>query len=268
MNDLALYENILPLEKNFPIKFRYAVEKEYYPLHWHEHLELLYFRAGECRVVCGGESYLAKKKELIIINRNELHSTENDGTGRFFCIRITPSFFSDVDCENTLFHSFIKGDEFITNCFEQIFMEHQAKSEGYDMQIKSLVYALMAHIVRHYKTDSLSGDEILIRKNKTKRISDILTYISANYHTKLTTNALAERFHLTDHYFCCFFKNETGQSPIDYINRYRIEKSTILLKNSDQSITNIAQKVGFDDSNYFSRIFKRYIGITPREYRK
>ena len=99
-------------------------------------------------------------------------------------------------------------------------------------------------------------------------MGDILLYISQHYQSKLTTAELAEHFHLTEHYFCCLFKKETGQSPIDYINKYRIEKAGILLKNTDKNITDIAQQVGFDDSNYFSRIFKKYNGVSPRYYRK
>ena len=57
-------------------------------------------------------------------------------------------------------------------------------------------------------------------------------------------------------------------SPISYINKIRIEKAAALFKNSDRSITEIAMEVGFDDSNYFSRIFKKQMGMSPREYKK
>ncbi len=268
MNQIDLYDPIAPMEKNFPIKFRYVNEKDYYPLHWHENLELLYFRTGTCTVICSGESYCTKPGDLFIVNQTELHSTENDGTGSFFCIRITPAFFSDVACENARFVPFITDDSFITNCFEQIFAEQREMQEGYDMQLKSLVYGLMAYIVRNYKTETLTENELLIKKSKMHRMGDILLYISQHYQNKLTTSHLADCFHLTDHYFCSLFKKETGQSPIEYINKYRAEKACILLKNTDKSITQIAQQVGFDDSNYFSRIFKKYIGISPREYRK
>lgn len=63
-------------------------------------------------------------------------------------------------------------------------------------------------------------------------------------------------------------KNLTGQSPIRNINRYRIDKAMVLLKNSNRNMTEIAESVGFDNPNYFARTFRQYTGITPREYRK
>ena len=114
MNDLKLYEKVAPLEKNFPIKFS-AIKGNFF-LHWHEHTELLYcIRRGT--VFCDTREYTLNKNDLIIINANEYHATYD---GFFYCMRINPSFFSDIDFANPHFARYISGDETIKNCFWSI----------------------------------------------------------------------------------------------------------------------------------------------------
>jgi len=64
------------------------------------------------------------------------------------------------------------------------------------------------------------------------------------------------------------FRKATGQTPIEYLLRLRIQKAMELLRNSSLSITEIALEVGFNDSNYFTRQFRRVLGETPRSFRR
>lgn len=267
MNDLTLYEKVPVEEKNFPITLLQSNTKSGLAAHWHEHLELLYFKTGGCRMTCGGESFEVSEDDLIVVNCNELHFFDKSETGSYFCIMINPSFFSDVDFENFLIKPIIHKDKIAKECFEKMFMEKYTGEVGSDMEIKSHAYRLLAHILRTYKVERMTENELLIRKNRIKRISDILRYISEHYSNKMTTSSLAERFYLNEHYFCHFFKDATGLSPISYINRYRIEKAAVLLENTGQSVTEIAMNVGFEDANYFSRTFKKYMGVQPKEYK-
>ena len=218
--------------------------------------------------MCGGETYSAKAGDTIVVNSNELHYTYNNGEADFFCIHITPEFFADIDFSDVLLKTYIGKDGFISDSVERLYRESCERQAGYDMRIKGTAYLLMAHIVCNYKVNELSANDIILRKNRLNRMGEILNYISKNYHTKLTTNVLADIFHLTEHYFCSLFKKETGQSPTNYINSYRIQKAAVLLRGPDRSITEIAMSVGFEDSNYFARCFKKHFGISAREYRR
>lgn len=268
MENIKLYEKILPMEKNFPVKIKRACREEYVALHWHEHMEILYFSSGSCNVVCGGETYSAKAGDTVVVNSNELHYTDNNGNADFFCIHITPEFFADIDFSDALLKTYIVNDDFISDCVERLYHDNCERGAGYDMRIKGTAYLLMAHILCNYKADELSENDMILRKNRLNRIGKILNYISKNYHTRLTTSALAEYFHLTEHYFCSLFKKETGLSPTNYINGYRMQKAAIMLRGTDISVTEIAMSVGFEDSNYFARCFKKHFGMSAREYRK
>lgn len=268
MEELSFVEKPIPRDK-FPLRFRiidkYGTDPIAYPLHWHEHMELLYSPDGDFRITTGGESFTAKKEELVIINPNELHSTNRIDNSTLYCLRVSPSFFSDIDFDNTLFQTHIKNDANIKEYIEKLFTENNFPREGSDTKIKGLSYMLMTRLIRNYKVEN---PDILKKKKKQLKISSILSYISTYYAQDLTTAELAKKFYLSEYYFCHFFKSETGMSPMTYINKVRAEKAAVSLRTTDLPISEIALLVGLNDSNYFSKIFKKYMGTTPREYRK
>lgn len=267
MNDsLTLYESIAPLERDFQVKLKQNRLSGKYRAHWHEHIELLYFLSGEFEIVCGEAEYTAFEGDLIFINSKERHATSCNSDGEYMCLHLSPKFFSDVEFNGFEIETHIIKDAFIKEYFEKMSDEQKNKSAAYDLRLKSLAYSLMAYLISNYKCDH---DDKNVTSNRAHflEIQDIFAYVSRNYTTSLTTAELARHFHLTEQYFCRMFKKATGQTPINYINRYRTEKAAVLLKNTDQSITDIALSVGFDDPNYFSRTFKKYVGVTPREYR-
>lgn len=96
------------------------------------------------------------------------------------------------------------------------------------------------------------------------RISE---YLTSHLSDKLQINELSRRFSLSPDHFTRKFKSCFGVAPIVYINRKRIELACNLLLNSHYSIKEIGYSVGFEDATYFIRMFKKIIGVTPRQYR-
>lgn len=98
-------------------------------------------------------------------------------------------------------------------------------------------------------------------------IKRAMLYISQNFNTQLTLEDAAGHVHLHPSYFSTLFKHSTGSSFKEYLNMVRIEESKQLLSNTDYSIIDIAIAVGFEDQSYFSKVFKKYTGLTPRQFR-
>ena len=90
----------------------------------------------------------------------------------------------------------------------------------------------------------------------------------ANYAQPLTLQQLADLVYLSPAYFCHAFHRATGTSPIAFLNGYRIEQAARMLAETDESISRIAEAVGFDNFSYFIRKFREYKRISPREYRR
>lgn len=98
-------------------------------------------------------------------------------------------------------------------------------------------------------------------------ISKAMTYIDLNYHNNISLNDVAESINMSYFYFSRLFKESTGKSFSDYLTEYRIDKSIELMKDEDLSIKQISYDIGYNDPNYFSKIFKKLKGITPTDYR-
>lgn len=104
-------------------------------------------------------------------------------------------------------------------------------------------------------------------KENIRKIEDVLIHIRKNYNTVLTLNHLASLMDFNPKYFGSFFKKHTGYTPIEYVNKVRIEKAEEYL-GIGYNITETSQLVGFNDPFYFSKVFKKIKGITPRDYAK
>jgi two-component system response regulator YesN len=93
-------------------------------------------------------------------------------------------------------------------------------------------------------------------------------YVAENYKKNISLSVISEIINLSSVYFSMLFKKEVGVNFLDYLNQYRIEQSKALLKDVTNNINEVADKVGFSDARYFTRVFKKYLGITPAEYRQ
>lgn len=98
-------------------------------------------------------------------------------------------------------------------------------------------------------------------------IKEALHYIHSNLDHPLSLNEIAEHIHLNPAYLSTLFRKVMNQSPISYINSVRIERAKLLLRSTDQSVSEIAASLGFTQDIYFYRLFKQLVKVTPNEYR-
>lgn len=106
-----------------------------------------------------------------------------------------------------------------------------------------------------------------IPSRNSEIIKKAMLYISEHFNMPLTLEEVADHVHLHPSYFSTLFKSSTGSSFKEYLNMVRIEESKRLLANTDFSIIDIAVATGFEDQSYFSKVFKKYTGLTPKQYR-
>lgn len=111
----------------------------------------------------------------------------------------------------------------------------------------------------------LSSDE---EKQYSEIVFRMLNYLKKNYDQEISLNTMANDFNMNSLYLGRLFKQETGCVFTDYLNNLRIAKAKVLLLETDMSIAEIAQKVGYWNVNYFFPVFKRSLGVTPAEFRK
>ena len=104
--------------------------------------------------------------------------------------------------------------------------------------------------------------------NTRSKIQMAIGYIQEHFAENLTVNVLAEHYGMSPNYFSSMFKKEMSRSAVNYITELRINQARELLYHSELSVVDISKKVGYEDSQYFFRVFKKYLGMTPLQYRE
>lgn len=112
-------------------------------------------------------------------------------------------------------------------------------------------------------------DEILedTNKNYSKAIKRAIDYIDGNYSEHISLGDIAKHVYLSHEYFSRLFKEEVGQNFSTYITTYRMEKAEYLLKSTDKKICEIANEVGYANTGYFSKTYKKYYDVSPEDDR-
>ena len=277
--DKLLHEKINKLALDFPIIFHYDCLKKdvVFQKHWHEKMEFLYFKKGQGFVVCNTKKIPVNPGVLVVVNSNELHYIEGDSELlEYYCIIVDNLLFKSLHtdiCETKyidpiyqnliIFKNRVENDERISECINNIIEELNQKLTGYELSVKSYIFRLMVLLLRNHTYTTLSPKEYNTRIKNLNIINIVLQYIEKNYKESITVEQLSEMANFSKYYFLRLFKKTTGKSLIDYINFIRINKAENMLNETDKNITEIAFSCGFNDANYFNRVFKKYKGRPP-----
>ncbi|TLS53813.1 helix-turn-helix domain-containing protein [Paenibacillus antri] len=98
-------------------------------------------------------------------------------------------------------------------------------------------------------------------------VDQVHRYIELHMEEDVSVQTLADHVYLNPSYLSRVYKSETGESISDYLYRFRMEKAAYMLKNTQERIYEITARLGYQNPQYFIKVFKRYFGITPQEYR-
>ena len=135
------------------------------------------------------------------------------------------------------------------------------------LHLKEAVINADGYLINHYVNDILilaeSGHHF-----SNKYVNAVTDYINRNYALPLTLEELAKVVNMSKQGLISAFKRSIGKTPIEYLNLVRLQNSKELLKNTDNSVGEIAELCGFSNVYYFSNIFKKHIGISPNMFRK
>lgn len=161
----------------------------------------------------------------------------------------------------------LEHDDFLSVCtlLQNIRIEQKKKEIGFEYMKKAYLQFLLTSIKRI--ADSQSR---LLQQTPTGEKSAVekaIEYIGTHMTEEIDFNALAQSLHINPNYFRTQFKNSTGLTPIEYVNRSRIVQSLQYLQKTNLTISEIAALVGIYDANYFSRLFRKIMGYSPRYFK-
>ncbi len=155
----------------------------------------------------------------------------------------------------------------IANIVENIIIENKLQMFGKLPMLQALALQLTVQLNRALQ-DQLE-QERRIKEGSVDELLDIIEdFINENYTLNISVGDMAEHVFLSEGYFTRAFKERLGTSPMNYLIKFRVEKSKELLQKTDLKINNISREVGFTSTQRFNSAFKKILGITPSEYRK
>lgn len=264
------------------IKEEYETPGLIFSSHWHEQIQFLYFTHGNAVIRCNSRKFEVTANDFAIINSRELHYIENiGGSLTLYMIKIDLTFIYSNKADSIqaqfltplsqnliLFENVVRNDESLLRCVNRMIREYFTKEIGFELAIKSQVYDLIVILLRGYVKKIYNENELKSKLLLLQHLKNVITYIENNFTEKIDLERLSKIAGFSKGHFCRLFKQITGMSAIDYINNLRINKAFDLLKSSDLNITEIAVSCGFNDSNYFSRIFKKHKKISPMQMKK
>ena len=179
-------------------------------------------------------------------------------------------FFEHLNVENA-YVSYVVVRTYTIDLISYIHHSVQIdKYYNHTAAIEKLVYASgieqIAVILKDY-IDELTNT--IMNKNNIRSpiVRDVLEYMHVNYHKEISLKILSGRFHVNPIYLGKLFQEELGIVFSAYINHYRLEKAKELLKNTNLRTGDIGKQVGYSDTTYFYKQFKKYVGATPSEWR-
>lgn len=133
-----------------------------------------------------------------------------------------------------------------------------------NIQSMNEIQPYMARIVK----DLVEAMSKVRKLNTNEKISKSVEFITKNYDKDITLEDVAKAVSLSSFYFSKLFKQETGENFIDYLTRFRMTMAEALLKDKNSIVKNVSFRVGYNDPNYFSKLFKKYYGVSPSEYKE
>lgn len=274
------------IDPEFPVNVLRRDPQPEFPLHSHEFSELVIVYEGsgihftynaECRITAG---------DVFVIHGNMAHGYRDLDNLKLinviFDLKNLESPLSDLPLFPTfhiLFtlepelrgeHSSAGNLRLSPRQLEQIMelagsMEREIKEHktGCRIMITGLFMQMAAMLIRCYEKNppAESGGKIV-------QIGEVLSFLNRNFIRKITVKDLVEVAKMSESSLNRAFRQINGMSPMAYCNRLRIHKAVVLLSDSSLNISEIAGRAGFEDSNYFSRMFRQFMGCSPREYRK
>jgi AraC-like DNA-binding protein len=270
---------------DFAFHIGQAVLRSSYPAHSHDYIELVIIEGGRSVHIAGQERHAVQAGDVFVVQGDLAHGFEDTEAMHFYNIMYDHSLLASA--EGMLRR--IPG-------YHALFVlePHYRRRQGFTARLR-LTEASLAKAISlcNHMRDEFTGNRIGREAAITAALLDLVTFVSREYgHVETPPAQQLLRIgevisHLQTHYdepvtladladMACVsqntllrhFKAATGTSPIRYVLQIRIDRARELLERTDLDVTDIAFRVGFEDSNYFSRQFRRLTGHSPSDHRR
>lgn len=236
-------------------------------VHYHSYFEIYHLTSGGCDSFIDDKLYNLKPGDIVIIPPGAIHgtryTTERHGRALInFTVHYIPERLIDMLSKETYVYKCDDAQNEIEHVFAQLEKEYHTTDHFSEDAIRALMAQLIIIILRHAQ----KNDDIVVQNSL---IENALRYIRENYQNSISLTEIADECNVSKVHLSRKFKEKTGVGLNEYMVIFRLKKAKeFLLTRDKMSICEVAFHCGFNDSNYFSWLFKKTYGVTPSQYRK
>ncbi|MBJ9992645.1 AraC family transcriptional regulator [Paenibacillus sp. S28] len=250
------------------------------PLHWHDELQFVRVVKGEAEFQINEEKLVVRQGEGVFINSGCLHmAVDRNASGCvYICLNVSPDFVVSrelyaayvapyIQATNLPYVYIDPSQAWSANILDALvnihqWIQHQPPYFELDLTMQ-LAFIWKNLILNGFQ---LQYDQVEAVKNE--RMKQMLSWIDIHYAEKIALNDIARAGQLSRSECCRYFKRILNTTPLNYVTDYRLQKSAVLLQQSDSSITEVAYQVGFNSTSYFIEKFRNAMNMTPLAYKK
>lgn len=235
--------------------------------HYHDHYEIYFLKKGNVRYFVGDKVFDLSAGDVVLISPHVIHKTatlKNQGAERIL-IAFTDKFImypkhdKIFSCFDTIYFKNAPVKELIEKAEEEARLSDRFCEDLIVGYIREILVTLTRLSKKAAPPDSLEKNSVIRRA---------VLYICENYSSEISLTMLARNFGASESHFSRQFKMFTGFGVNEYISTVRVKNAEKLLVTTNLSVTQIAQRCGFNSSSYFAAVFKKTRGISPCAMRK
>lgn len=269
--------------------FLYDTAVQPFPIrpHWHYFMEIIYMLDGTGLIECDGQSYVVEEGDMILFHPEAVHAiytatnyslkyavmkfdvnrlyTENSYAPKLKVI--LESANKSREAEIFFREEKLRGIP-VKEIFEECRHELENQNYGYDIVVHNKICYLLVQLIRLWRENGFNTDQAAARAVETDSIHDITAYIDAHAGEPIRVEELADMCNMSYSYFAKNFKQYYGRSCKEYIEFIRVCKAADLLLFTDFDLSYISQETGFSDSSHLIKIFRKWKGVTPKQFKK
>lgn len=227
--------------------------------HWHSDIEIVHISKGTLDLTLNDTHYNLNAGDSIIVPGGVVHGAVPDCC-EYECLRFdksilyaTPGIKKLVKTELLYPVKFADSKD-----IERLFLLMCEKAPN-QLALMSLLFLIVEKTIEKQDGTTVTNEE------KIERIKPAITFIEDNYSRHITIDELSGECLMSNNYFIRYFKEVTNQTPIEFLNKFRIESACAMLL-SGASVTETAFACGFNDLSYFIHMFKKNVGLSPKKY--
>lgn len=248
-------------------------------IHCHDFASMIYVLAGNCFYTAGDARFQVKKGDLLVFNPGVYHGKTmkpgeeilelHIGYGNI-CLEGLPKDYLIEPDSCPVFNLQDHEQEFL-KCCSDICYEQENNAPGCDLMLKINVMKLLVLFMKITRSGPHRSEDSLVSfdsNDKAAIVSTLMTFLNENYMRPISLATISKSIYLSPAYISKVFKEEMGESPINYLIKIRLSKARELLLDGKHSIKAVARSVGYEDVYYFSKLYKKYHNMSPSKIRK